>query len=44
MQREGTFRKMKESRHYEKPSEKKLRKRAEAYRRKRKIDRKGDND
>jgi small subunit ribosomal protein S21 len=40
MQREGTFREMKRRRHYEKPSEKRQRKKAEAIRRARKLARK----
>ena len=40
MQREGIFREMKIRRHYEKPSEKKTRERAEAIRRLRKLERK----
>ena len=40
MQREGTFREMKRRRHYEKPSEKRQRKKAEAVRRARKVARK----
>jgi small subunit ribosomal protein S21 len=41
MQREGIFREMKLRGHYEKPSEKKARERAEAIRRARKLARKG---
>ncbi len=37
MQREGVYREMKLRRHYEKPSEKKLRQRTEASRRSRKT-------
>jgi len=40
MQREGTFREMKRRRHYEKPSERRQRKKAEAIRRSRKLARK----
>lgn len=40
MQREGIFREMKLRNHYEKPSEKKAREKAEAVRRARKIARK----
>lgn len=40
MQREGVFREMKLRRHYEKPSEKKLREQSESVRRSRKMDRK----
>jgi len=40
MQREGVFREMKERRHYEKPSEKRAREKAEAVRRARKLARK----
>ena len=40
MQREGVFREMKLRRHYEKPSERKVREKAEAIRRARKVARK----
>jgi small subunit ribosomal protein S21 len=40
MQREGLFREMKMRRHYEKPSERRVREMAEAQRRKRKLARK----
>ena len=40
MQREGVFREMKLKQHYEKPSEKRARERAEAIRRARKLARK----
>ena len=40
MQREGIFREMKMRRHYEKPSEKRARDKAEAIRRARKVARK----
>ena len=40
MQREGVFREMKLRRHYEKPSERKVREKAEAVRRARKLARK----
>jgi small subunit ribosomal protein S21 len=40
MQREGIFRELKIRRHYEKPSEKKTREKAEAIRRRRKLERK----
>ena len=40
MQREGIFREMKMRRHYEKPSEKRAREKAEAIRRARKVARK----
>jgi small subunit ribosomal protein S21 len=40
MQREGIFREMKLRRHYEKPSEKRVREKAEAIRRIRKLARK----
>ena len=40
MQREGIFREMKLRRHYEKPSEKKVREEAESIRRWRKLERK----
>ncbi len=40
MQREGVFREMKKRRHYEKPSEVRVRKEAESVRRTRKVARK----
>ena len=40
LQREGVFREMKLRRHYEKPSEKRAREKAEALRRARKVERK----
>lgn len=40
MQREGIFREMKLRRHFEKPSEKRVREMAEAVRRARKLERK----
>jgi small subunit ribosomal protein S21 len=40
MQREGIFREMKMRRHYEKPSEKRVREEAESIRRSRKLSRK----
>lgn len=40
MQREGLFREMKMRKHYEKPSERRVREAAEAQRRKRKLARK----
>ena len=40
MQREGVFRELKARRAYEKPSEKRNRKKAEAIRRRRKLERK----
>lgn len=40
MQREGIFREMKMRRHYEKPSERRVRESAEAIRRARKLERK----
>lgn len=40
MQREGTFREMKRRNYYEKPSEKRVRQKAEAVRRARKLARK----
>lgn len=40
LQREGVFREMKERRHFEKPSERKAREKAENIRRSRKMDRK----
>jgi len=40
MQREGVFRTLKAKRAYEKPSEKRIRKKAEAVRRRRKLERK----
>ncbi len=42
MQREGIFREMKMRRHYEKPSERRVRESAEAQRRVRKLQRKKD--
>ena len=44
MQREGVFREMKMRRHYEKPSEARVRKHAESKRRRRKLERKRDSD
>ena len=43
MQREGVFREMKMRRHYEKPSEKRVREGAESIRRARKLQRKRDS-
>ena len=40
MQRDGVFRELKAKRAYEKPSEKRVRKKAEAVRRRRKLERK----
>lgn len=40
MQREGVFRALKSKRAFEKPSEKRIRKKAEAVRRRRKLERK----
>jgi len=40
MQREGVFRELKAKRAYEKPSEKRIRKQADAVRRRRKLERK----
>jgi len=40
LQREGTFREMKRRRHYEKPSERRVRATTEALRRRRKLQRK----
>lgn len=40
LQREGVFREMKIRRNYEKPSERKVRERAESVRRQRKVERK----
>ena len=40
LQRDGVFRAMRDKRAYEKPSEKRIRKRAEALRRRRKLERK----
>lgn len=40
MQREGLFREMKMRKHFEKPSEKRVRVRAESQRRRRKLNRK----
>jgi len=42
MQREGVFREMKMRRHYEKPSERRVREGAESIRRARKLQRKRD--
>lgn len=44
MQREGIFRVMKMKRHFEKPSEARLRKKAESVRRRRKLDRKRNSE
>ena len=44
MQREGVFRVMKMLRHYEKPSEKRVRLEAESLRRRRKLERKRKMD
>lgn len=44
MQREGSLREMKLRRYYEKPSEKKLRKKTEGLRRSRKLQRKRFNE
>lgn len=44
MQREGIFREMKNRRHYEKPSEKRVREENEAVRRARKMERKNRSD
>ena len=44
MQREGLFREMKMRRHYEKPSEARVRESAEAKRRARKLARKSSHD
>lgn len=44
MQREGLFREMKLRRHYEKPSERKLREKEENIRRSRKMARKKNRD
>lgn len=43
MQREGIFREMKMRRHFEKPSERRVRETAEAKRRQRKLQRKRDH-
>lgn len=43
MQREGIFREMKLRKHYEKPSEAKLRKKEESVRRSRKLARRGND-
>lgn len=40
LQREGVFREMKMRKHYEKPSERRVREAAESYRRRRKLSRK----
>lgn len=44
MQREGIFREMKMKRHYEKPSEARVRKSAESARRRRKLERKRNSE
>ena len=44
MQREGVFREMKMRRHYEKPSERRVRESAESVRRARKLQRKRDGN
>lgn len=44
MQREGLFREMKMRKHYEKPSERRVREQAESIRRKRKLSRKSNSD
>lgn len=44
MQREGVFRVMKMLRHYEKPSERRVREKAESVRRRRKVERKRKQD
>jgi small subunit ribosomal protein S21 len=44
MQQEGIFRDMKRKRHFEKPSEVKVRKRAESIRRRRKLERKRNSE
>lgn len=44
MQRENVFREMKMGRHYEKPSEAKVRKKAESLRRSRKVMRKRNSE
>jgi small subunit ribosomal protein S21 len=44
MQREGVFREMKKRRHFEKPSEARVRKAAESVRRARKLSRKMGDD
>lgn len=44
MQREGVFRVMKMLRHYEKPSERRVREQAESLRRRRKVERKRNQD
>jgi small subunit ribosomal protein S21 len=44
MQREGVFREMKMRRHFEKPSEKRVREEAESIRRRRKLERKRNSD
>jgi len=41
LQREGVYREMKLRRHYEKPSEKRARERAAAFRRARRLERRG---
>lgn len=44
MQREGIFREMKMGRHFEKPSEERVRKQAESIRRRRKLERKKNSE
>ncbi len=44
MQREGIYREMKMGRHYEKPSEARVRKAAESLRRRRKLERKQNSE
>lgn len=44
MQREGVFREMKMRRHYEKPSERRVREKAESIRRARKLKRKNSSE
>ena len=44
MQREGIYREMKMRRHFEKPSEARVRKQAESIRRRRKLERKKNSE
>ena len=44
MQREGIYREMKMGRHYEKPSEARVRKEAESIRRRKKLERKQNSE
>jgi len=44
LQREGVFREVKKRRHFEKPSERRVRKEAESIRRRRKLERKRNSE